>query len=79
MWHLRTKQGTFWVVEEPKSHKYYLGVDDDELGVYDNAELAAKDVHDQVTGYPQWDCLSRIKAPENLANWAVGEPDHWNE
>jgi hypothetical protein len=70
MWHLRTKQGTFWVIEAPSTHKYLLGIDDAELGVYDD---------DQATGFFPWDCQSRVKAPDHVANWAVGEPESWAE
>lgn len=79
MWHLRTKQGTFWVIEEPNSHKYMLGINNDELGVYDDADAAAKDVHDQATGHFVWDCQSKVKAPDHVANWAQGEPENWND
>ena len=79
MWHLRTRQGTFWVIESPKTHKYVLGVDDDELGLYDDAEAAAKDVLNQTTGYLPWDCQSHIKAPQHVSSWSPGEPENWSE
>jgi len=78
MWHLKTRQGTFWVIESP-THKYVLGVDNDELGLYDNADAAAQDVSHQTTGYFPWDCQSHIKAPDHVANWAQGEPENWSE
>lgn len=79
MWHLRTKQGTFWVIEAPTTHKYVLGVNNDELGIYEDADAAAKDVHDQATGFFPWDCQSRAKAPDHVSNWAQGEPDNWGD
>ena len=77
MWHLRTKQGTFWVVEEPDTQKFFLGVNNDELGIYEDADSAAKDVHGQATGFLQWDCQSRVRAPEDLTSWIEGEPSDW--
>lgn len=79
MWHLRTKQGTFWVIEAPSSNKYLLGVDNSELGIYDDADAAAKDVRNQATGHFPWDCQSRVQAPELVASWTVGVPDSWAE
>lgn len=79
MWHLRTKQGIFWVVEAPETHKYVLGVDNDELGVYDDADQAAKEVHDQTTGHLAWDSASHVAAPDHVTNWAKGEPTNWQE
>ncbi len=84
MWHLRTKLGVFWLVETnssdagPQNQKYFLGVDDHELGVYDNASKAAKDVHDQETGFFRWDCQSTVKIPEDISNWSKGEPEEWH-
>lgn len=79
MWHLRTKQGTFWVIEAEDTNKYVLGVDDDELGVYEDADAAAKEVHDQTTGHLAWDCESHVTAPDHVANWSMGEPNSWKE
>lgn len=79
MWHLRTRQGTFWVIESPTTHKYVLGIDNDELGEYENADSAAKDVSEQATGYFPWDCQSHVKAPDQLSKWVVGEPENWSD
>jgi hypothetical protein len=79
MWHLRTRQGTFWVIESQETHKYVLGVNNDELGSYDDADAAAKDVHNQATGYFPWDCQSHAKAPDHVSNWVQGEPDNWSD
>ena len=79
MWHLRTKQGTFWVMESPSTSKYILGVNNDELGRYENADAAAKDVSNQSTGFFAWDCQNHVKAPSLVASWIEGEPDNWNE
>lgn len=78
MWHLKTKLGVFWVVPavEAKS-KYFLGINDQELAVYTDADQAAKDVHDQATGFLQWDTQVRIKAPEHITEWVQGEPKDW--
>ena len=77
MWHLKTRMGTFWVVETDEPNHYCLGVDNDKLGDYEDAELAAKDVLEQSTGYFEWDCQSRVKVPEDLAHWTKGQPDGW--
>lgn len=81
MWHLKTRLGTFWVVEKPttdsKQHKYCLGIDDEELGEYTDADKAASDVCSQSTGFLRWDCQSRIKAPADIAHWKEGEPENW--
>ena len=40
-------------------------------------EQAAKDVHDQATGYLKWDSLPKVKAPEHIQEWVEGEPPNW--
>ena len=79
MWHLKTKLGTFWVVEANNDLKdrYFLGVNDQELGSYNDLDLAAKDVHEQATGYLQWDSQAKVKAPDNISQWVQGVPDNW--
>lgn len=78
MWHLKTRLGVFWVVPAIKSDsKYLLGVNDQALAGYSDAELAARDVHDQATGFLKWDSEAHIKAPEHITEWAEGEPKDW--
>lgn len=87
MWHLKTKVGVFWVTPIPendvnsykkkKNSKYFLGINDQELGIYTDAEEAARDVHEQRTGFYKWDCSSRINAPEHINEWVLGEPNDW--
>lgn len=78
MWHLKTKLGVFWVIPVSEvGSKYYLGLNDEPLGEYNDAEQAAKDVHDQNTGFLAWDVQARIKAPEHINEWAQGEPKEW--
>lgn len=83
MWHLKTKLGIFWVVEASKDtssaqrKSYYLGIDDQELGVYDDIAKAAKDVHQQATGYFSWDCQSKVQAPAVIGDWKQGQPEDW--
>jgi hypothetical protein len=80
MWHLKTKLGVFWVapsVEKASSKKYYLGVNDQELGAYSDAELAARDVHNQCTGYFSWDSQPKVRVPEHITEWVEGEPKDW--
>lgn len=82
MWYLKTRLGTFWVApissaDRNSKNKYYLGVDDQELGIYSDIEQAAKDVHDQSTGFYKWDSQARVRAPEHIADWTEGEPKTW--
>lgn len=88
MWHLKTKLGTFWVIpvkdnlKKPKHihrSQFYLGVNDEELGMYTDAEQAAKDVHDQQTGFYKWDSQPRIFVPEHIDEWVEGEPTEWKK
>lgn len=79
MWHLKTKLGIFWVAPVSDTpHKYYLGLDDHELGLYTEAEQAARDVHDQATGYLKWDVQKQVNAPEHITEWKEGEPKDWS-
>lgn len=78
MWHLKTKLGVFWVAPvSDSSNKYFLGVNNEELGLYTDVEQAAKDVHDHATGYLKWDTEIRNKAPEHITQWVLGEPKEW--
>ena len=80
MWHLRTKLGTFWVIEasqDNKKYKYFLGVDDQELGAYEDYHTAAKDVYCQHTGYFKWDSQDRVRVPQDISEWHEGEPEGW--
>ena len=87
IWHLKTRLGTFWVMEDELNacsdddgdKKYYLGVDDVELAPYTDAEQAARDVYEQATGYFKWDCQSKINVPSDLSKWAQGSPDGWGK
>ena len=80
MWHLRTKQGVFWVIEHVSDGAgvFRLGIDDLELGTYKDPKDAIKDVCEQVTGHLQWDCQTSIKAPKDIADWRSGQPEDWN-
>lgn len=79
MWHLKTKLGTFWVVEtnNETNERYFLGINDQELGAYNDLETAAKDVYEQSTGYLQWDSQAKVKVPESISQWAEGDPETW--
>lgn len=81
MWHLKTRLGVFWVVPVDKGnhHQFILGVNDDELAFYTDVEQAAKDVHDQSTGFLKWDSLGAVKAPEHITEWEEGEPRGWKK
>lgn len=79
MWHLKTKLGTFWLVESEgtESKKFLFGVDDHELGTYTDVAAAAKDVYQQATGFLQWDSQSKVRAPTNIEQWNTGLPEGW--
>ena len=79
MWHLKTKLGTFWLVEanNDKADRYLLGINDQELGAYNNAEVAAHDVHEQATGYFKWDSQAKVKVPNHIQQWVEGTPESW--
>ncbi len=79
MWHLKTRQGTFWVAETPGTAKqeYHLGINDSELGTYENPNVAVKDVCEQMTGYFPWDCQSTISVPSEISHWTEGQPENW--
>ena len=78
MWYLKTKMGTFWVVEsEDKTQGCYLGVGNDEIGVYHDPEQAANVVHDQATGYLNWDLMPRVEVPKHIGQWNSGDPSEW--
>lgn len=78
MWHLKTKLGVFWVVPVAEmGNRYFLGVNDEALGEYNDAEQAAKDVHNQATGYYKWDSQARIRVPEHIVEWQEGTPREW--
>ncbi len=79
MWHLRTRLGVFWVVEQRSDtgQVFRLCLDDLELGVYKDAQEAVKDVCEQSTGHLNWDCSSNIRAPKMINDWREGEPAGW--
>lgn len=80
MWHLKTRLGTFWVIPLlEEQNKYILGINDDELALYTDVEQAAKDVHDQATGFLKWDTQPQVKAPEHINEWVEGEPQDWHK
>lgn len=83
MWHLKTKSGIFWVMKadnvasSEKDEAFLFGIDDCKLGVYQNLAQVALDVCEQTTGYLDWDCQSRIRAPADISQWKQGPPDGW--
>ena len=80
MWFLKTKKGTFWIVEDEnkvEEHRYFLGCNDETLGDYQSIKAAVQDVCDQNTGFLDWDASTRVKAPTSIEKWEEGEPDFW--
>jgi len=80
MWHLKTRLGVFWVVPLSQTkNQFLLGINDDELAFYTDIEQAAKDVHDQSTGFLSWDTQAKVHAPEHISEWVLGEPQNWKK
>ena len=80
MWHLKTKLGTFWIVEsDDELHQYFLGCDDDNLGAYPSVDEAVIHVINQETGYLKWDIHPHVQAPESIEQWMEGPPKEWVE
>lgn len=78
MWYHKTKLGTFWIVESEKDHRYYLGMDEDSLGIYDRLDQAIHDIKAQETGCLKWDQARNSDIPEDIREWVEGEPDDWS-
>lgn len=79
MWHHKTKLGTFWIIESPENHHYYLGLDEDDLGRYQRIEDAIRDIKQQETGHLKWDQARETSIPEDVQQWESGEPDNWDK
>ena len=79
MWHHKTKIGTFWIVESEQNHEYYLGLDEESLGQYKRIEDAIKDICEHQTGNLEWDIAANVTVPEDVFEWAEGEPENWNK
>lgn len=79
MWHYKTKQGTFWIVESDADHEYYLGMDEESLGHYKRLEDAFHDIRCQETGNIKWDMVKQPDVPDNITEWMEGEPENWEE
>ena len=79
MWHHKTRLGTFWIVESEQNHQYYVGMDDDSIGIYQRLEDAIHVIKDHETGNPKWDLSRRIEVPEDIHQWDEGEPEYWNK
>lgn len=78
MWHVKTKLGTFWIVEsDEQAQKYYLGCEDEDLGSYDSVLNAVQDVCNHETGRLEWDEQISVKVPENIEDWDEGPPEGW--
>lgn len=79
MWHYKTKIGTFWIVESDEDHEYYLGMDEESLGHYERLDDAIKVIRSQETGNLKWDMVRQPDVPEDIHEWADGEPENWEE
>lgn len=80
MWHLKTRLGTFWIVEKDEAaHKYFLGCEDDNLGEYDSIDKILDDVCNQETGFYKWDIQLKVEAPHDIQKWEEGPPETWEQ
>jgi hypothetical protein len=81
MWHLKTKLGTFWIVqpEENQDKRCYLGMDDTTIRAYSDVQDAIEDVCNHTTGEINWDVDTRIKVPSDIHLWQEGEPEVWRK
>lgn len=78
MWHLKTRLGTFWIVESDEdAQKYYLGCEDEELGAYASVDRALDDVCNKETGFFKWDEQDKLQAPHEIEQWSEGPPEGW--
>lgn len=79
MWHLKTKMGTFWIIEseEPENRHFFYGLDDDALGSHQQLNEVLDDICTQSTGSLLWDGASNVTAPHDIAQWVDGEPESW--
>jgi hypothetical protein len=64
--------GTF-EIRKTDQFRYQLWINEEMLGEYENAELAAVDVAEFNTDYVEWDTLENELEhfPETLAQWTV--------
>lgn len=78
MWHLKTKQGTFWILPpEEASEQYVLGIDEETLGYYTKPEAAVEDIQAHETGCLRWDEMVLDRPIPNLTAWFAGAPACW--
>ena len=78
MYYYESPIGVFWI----KFHagvpgRWWLGFDDETLGSYATANMAAGDVYSHVTGHCEWDSLDCqiMDVPESIIEWKRGDPD----
>ena len=66
--------GTFYILQTDR-FRYQLWIEEELLGEYENAELAATDVAEFNTDYVEWDQLENEfeNVPANLSKWTATE------
>jgi hypothetical protein len=75
MWYYETRVGTFCIRPDPNElGSWLLCIDAVELGSYSSPELAASDVHNQSTGWDEWDMLEDATTPTDLDEWGTSRP-----
>lgn len=60
--------GTFWI--QPEDGRWILGIDDERLGSYAAAQIAADDVAMHATGRLDWDLRPPdLNVPGRISEW----------
>ena len=66
----KTSVGTFWIESDSERGNWLLGIDDERLGYYASAGMAADDVASHCTGWYDWDVLmGTMDGPSDLGEW----------
>jgi hypothetical protein len=73
--YFKTSAGTIWIRPQPKTDRYWLGIDDQRLGTYYSPSAAADDVYTRHTGWQPLDALPRSELPRDLSRWTRGTPE----
>jgi len=68
MWLYRSTCGLFTIKVEPDG-RYGLWLEEELLGTYETAALAADDVYTQSTGAYEWDDQEPVEEPSDLSKW----------
>lgn len=73
MFYYQSSVGTF-IIKPAYDNRWDLLIDDNGLGNYATADLAAGDVHEHATGCNDWDLLLNFEAPDSIQDWSKTHP-----